>query len=278
MEKNLFVTKNENKKMIYIEELYDRGEFLKALKEIESYLALYPRDLKALYLQGKMLRMLKHNNEAREAFIKLFPYITENKEYEKKILIELIYLGIYERNYLDAYSYLERLEKVVSFGNTKCLNMGLVKVFLKRQLGMKIEPDETKKSNYFEAQLLNYSEDRALKRLQQSNENYRHFYDDVDVRDLFVQINSVISIAKITPAYNVFDTYIFYYPEAGYDEEGVLDYVQVLAYTDDFDNVKILEISPFRVKKYKEYINDLIDLEYQKEYLEDILKLNKKID
>ena len=46
---------------------------------------------------------------------------------------------------------------------------------------------------------------------------------------------------------------IFSYPNAGYDEEGTPDYLQVLAYS-DIDGVHILESSRFRAKKYKHYV------------------------
>ena len=107
------------------------------------------------------------------------------------------------------------------------------------------------------------------------NEDFRRFSPTVDFALLFDQIKGVISLAKITPAYNVFDTYIFHYPFVGYDEEGILDYIQVLAYS-DINGIHILEISPYRVQRYKKYVNDLVDLEYQKEYLESMTSLSRE--
>lgn len=278
MGKSLFVSKNENKKIINIEELYNKGDFLEALKEVEHYLDLYPRDLKALYLKGKLFRMIKFNDKAASLFIKLFPYIRGNKEYEIKVLVELIYLEIYERNYLAAYSYLERLKKVAIFNSVKSLNIELAEVFLRHQIGMPVSSSSDRKESYFESQILNYNENALIKRMRSNNGinikdgDFRRFDKDVDLTILLEQIKNIISIAKITPAYNVFDTYIFHYPNIGYDDTGALDYVQVLAYLRYDGEIKILEISPYRVHRYKSYINDLIDLEYQKMFLEETME------
>lgn len=274
---NLFVTKNENKKLLTVEALYEEGEFLQALNELERYLVLYPRDLKALFLRGKMYRMLQSPNEARSVFLQLFPYISENKEYKVKILTELLYLEIQERNYLSAYSYLGRLQKITN--SVKGLNFDLAEVYLKHQSGMQDSVED--KFNYFEKQIVSYDEEKCLKRLLFNNKsysststNFRHFSLSLDLKDLYDQIKNVLPLATITPAYNVFDTYIFSYPNAGYDEEGTLDYLQVLAYS-DIEGVHILEISPFRAKKYKSYVNDLLDLEYQKIYFEESISYSR---
>jgi len=268
---NLFVAKNENKKLINIKELYDNGNFERALCEIKNYLNLYPYDLIGLYYKGKLLRMLKMFDQSKEVFLELFPYISENREYKIKVLVELIYLEIYRRDYLTAFSYLERLEKVREFKNIKNMNIDLVKMYLLNQLGMDDKNTKIDKSNYFEQQIVSYDENKFLNRLLMNNmsnkendENFREFQDDIDLKDLYSEILNVISIAERTPTYNVFDTYYFYYPEIGFDKDGLLDYVQVLAYTNSDGNVSILEISPYRIDKYKNYINDVIDLEYRK--------------
>lgn len=275
---DLFVTKNENKKLLFIEALYEEGEFLKALNELERYLLLYPRDLKALFLRGKMFRMLQSPNEARNVFLQLFPYISENKEYKVKILTELLYLEIQERNYLAAYSYLERLQRITDF--VKGLNFDLADVYLKHQA--KMEERVQDKANYFEKQIKCYDEESCIQRLLSNNAScqkkvgFRRFSSSLDLLELYEQIKEVLPFATITPAYNLFDTYIFDYAEAGYDEEGTLDYLQVLAYTNENEEVSILEISPFRAKKYKSYVNDLVDLEYQKLYYEESVSYTRK--
>lgn len=278
----LFVAKNENKKLINIKELYNNGDFERALCEVERYLKLYPCDLIALYYKGKILRMLKMFDQAKEVFLNLFPYISENREYKIKVLVELIYLEIYRRDYLTAFSYLERLEKVREFKTIKNMNIDLVKMFLLNQLGI-CDNNEEKKTNYFEQQVVSYDENKFLNRLLMNNmsekekdENFRKFYDDVDLKDLYSEILNVISIAKRTPTYNVFDTYFFYYPKSGFDKYGDLDYVQVLAYRNDKGNICILEISPYRVDKYKNYVNDIVDLEYAKNDLYNQNLLEKK--
>jgi tetratricopeptide (TPR) repeat protein len=262
MEK-LFIAKNDNKKIILIEELYNRGDFSEALKEIKDYLSIYPDDLKILFFRGKVLRMLKANDEARLSFISLFPYIINNREYKIKVLVELVYLEMYERNYLDAYSYLKRLQKLnCSFLNS--LNIALASIYLSHQTKMN-NIEESNKKNYFEQQICCYQENIFLKRLLEYQDGYRKFNEDINLEELFNRIKNVISLANITPAYNVFDTYIFYYPLVGFDMDEICDYIKVLAYQDDL-GIHVLEITPFKVDKYKNYINDLIDLECQKEY------------
>lgn len=267
--KNLFISKCDDRKMNRIEDLYNRGEFLLALQEITHYLDLYPKDLKALYLRGKMLRLLKRTEEAREVFLMLFPFLLQSKEYQIKVLVELVYLEMQVKDYLSAYSYLERLERVLCFGETKGLNISLAKSYLRYQLGMAHEEAE---SNYFMEQVFHYDEARSKKRFLNQNfsaskkgENSRLFSPDIDLEELYSVIQNVLPIATVTPTYNVFDTYIFEYPGVGYDEEGILNHVQVLAYSDVGGGVFLLEISPYRAKKYKCFVNDIVDLESQKE-------------
>jgi tetratricopeptide (TPR) repeat protein len=128
------ITKNE-KRMNEIEALYHQGDFADSLDKINHYLSLNPNDFNALLLRGKLLRMLKLNDEARSSFISLFPYLY-TKEEKIKALIELIYLEIYERNYLIAYSYLKRLQKFNRpFYNS--INIELANIYLLHQTGMK---------------------------------------------------------------------------------------------------------------------------------------------
>lgn len=278
---DLFTKKTDNKKIKKIENFYNDGNFIAALKEIEHYLTLYPRDLKVLFYKGKILRMLKIVDGARNVFLELLPIVQYN-EYESKILIELIYLEIYNRNYLSAYSYLKRLQKSYDFKNIKGLNFDLAEIYLCHQCNIEIE--SSRENNYFGKQITDYSEERFMKRLLNNNlssmqilEGFRRFSGDVDLQDLYERIKGIISLARVTPAYNVFDTYIFEYPDVGYDEAGELNHVQVLAYTNVGGGVFILEISPFRVKRYKSYVNDIIDLECQLMFLEDEVKLQREI-
>jgi hypothetical protein len=262
------ITKNE-KRMKMIEELYHQGDFIAALSEVNHYLSLNPNDFNALLLHGKLLRMLKLNDEARLSLISLFPYLN-NKQDKIKVLIELIYLEIYERNYLDAYSYLERLQKLnCTFTNS--LNIELASIYLLHQTGMNTKISANEQKNYFEQQISFYQEREFLKRLLSNNNGgFPRFDDAIDLEDLYNRIKEVLPYAKITPTYNLFDTYIFYCPLVGYNVDGVCDYVKVLAYRDN-SGYHLLEILPFRVNKYKNYINDLVDLEYQKEFQKNLL-------
>lgn len=233
---DLFTKKVENKKIQKIENFYNNGNFVAALNEVEHYLTLYPRDLKVIFYKGKILRMLKMVDEAKNVFLELLPNV-QYSEYEAKILIELVYLEIYNRNYLSAYSYLKRLQKSYGFENAKGLNIDLAEIYLCHQCNIEIESN--RENNYFGKQVIEYSEDRFMKRLLNNNlssmqilEGFRRFSDNVDLEDLYERIKNVISLARVTPAYNVFDTYIFEYPDVGYDDDGELNHVQVLAYTD----------------------------------------------
>ena len=282
MESKLFTKNVENKKIKLIESFYDKGNFTAALNEIEHYLMLYPYDLKVLFFKGKILRMLKMVDEAKKEFLKLFSYVESGHEYGNKILVELIYLEMSSKNYLTAYSYLKRLQKSIGFKTINSLNMDLAEVYLKHQCGISIE--DSKKNNYFGKQVMDYSEERFINRLLNNNvsslqesERFRRFSSDVDLIDLYKRIKDVLPLASVTPAYNVFDTYIFEYPGAGFDDEGELNYIQVLAYNDVGGGVLILEISPFRVKRYKSYINDIVDLECQKYYSDDDMCLKREI-
>jgi hypothetical protein len=143
--------------------------------------------------------------------------------------------------------------------------MELASIYLLHQSGMNAEIRNIEKINYFEQQIFFYQESEFLKRLLSNNKgSFPRFDEAIDLEDLYNRIKAVLPDAKITPAYNVLDTYIFYCPLVGYNVDGICDYVQVLAFTDG-SGTHLLEILPFRVNKYKSYINDLVDLEYKNE-------------
>ncbi len=247
--------------MLEIKKQYQIGNFFDALAIIEQCLSLFGFDLELLLWKGKMLRMLKQNKEAREVFLMLFPYIENSRNLKVQVLIELIYLEIYEREYLTAYSYLCRLEKICD-RNTTTLNLELASIYLKVQAGLKISISSTNKPHYFEEQILDYREERFLNRLFQNNgvnsheDKARHFHPEVDLEKLFRQIKTNITKAKRASTYNLFDTYFFKYPFVGFNKMEDLHELQVLSFQNG-EGVHLLEISPYSVQKYKNDVNAL---------------------
>ena len=92
-----------------------RGNFSLALKSIQDYIKKYPKDIKALTMYGKLLRLSKETEKADEILSSLVPLFQGQKELGF-ILIELIYLKLDTYDYAKAYDYF-RLFQSLTFDN-----------------------------------------------------------------------------------------------------------------------------------------------------------------
>ncbi len=279
-----FVINKENKKGLHILDLFYQGKFDQALQEVCEYLQFYPHDLEFLCLYGKILRLLNKTREAKTCFCYLYEILKDKENYRSykiQVLVELIYIAIFEKDYFNGYIYLKRLELIAPAKEIKNLNLSLANIFFQKQLGMKIITPSLD-TNYFSSQICHYDEAKAKSRLVQTNyQQYpnlesRYYEEDLDLIGLFEDLTYVLDLAQKTPCYNVLDTYLFTCPDVGYDDEGILDNIQVLAYSWQGKNY-ILEMSPYRVTRYHLFINDINDL-YYRQKLKEETKLQRKIN
>lgn len=148
---------------------------------------------------------------------------------EKYRIISLIYLAsidIRKGKYSDAlnllgfvfFNYKNELDKYT------LTNITLLITLVKNNMGL-----ETQKTSYMSEQIIDYSVDTTLERVNTSSEKY-NFFPDLDLEATFYKLQELIAneYPKICACSNVCDTYLVDFPSAGILNDKVLDKMQVI--------------------------------------------------
>ena len=144
----------------------------------------------------------------------------------------------------------------------------MTKTLLEKKLNIYKPIIEREYYNYFERQVIAYDEAELLGHTTIFNAHqnlsdlngYIRFNSEIDINNLYEDIKKVISNSIKTPNYNLFDTYLFYYPNIGFAKDGAINHLKVLVYPNS-DNFDIVEFAPYRIKYYQSFINDFFELQ-----------------
>ncbi len=257
--------------------MIQKGKFRLALKCYREYLEQYPKDMDAYVRYGKLLRLLKNNPMAQEWLEKA---LIEGEKPEDicLALIELIYSYLDEYQFERAYHYFTIFESL-SFSNDffkSAMNTSLIRILLKKKLE-KYTPICRCEYNFFERQMIEYQEEETMWHTLTynlyGNSAFQNdnclFQEHIHMETLYEEIKRILPFAVKTPNYNVFDTYLFYYPNIGISKGEVLNYLKVCVIPDEWE-YQIVEFMPYKVYQYKTYVNDFkklqreTDLTYQR--------------
>lgn len=274
-----FNTRGSKDEFHFIYELYKKGDFSFALKCLLAYVEKYPRDFDALLMQGKLLRLLKQNEEAKNVFFRILSLFKEKKNVDiSHVFYELVHLELDERNYKEAFTYFN----IAFSGRSHCdiQNFKLLRFFLLNRLGLYDMSKESqgKKLNredysYHERQILDYQEDdlwNYLKSVKEGVQRYGTTFlkinEEVDYVFLGQRLKEILPYAVKCPDYGVFDSYIFSYPDFAEDENGEkIDYIRIFALQNDGEE-SIVDILPFQPYQYRTFINSIERLEAERLY------------
>lgn len=259
---------------IKIEKIFTQGKFHFALSCYQEYLEKYPKDRNASIWIGKLLRLLKNNSLAHESLEQALLEVKTQGEIDL-VLIELIYLCLDEYEFKKAYQYFLLFQQIpVSNEKNIALNTSLMRILLKKKLGIYSPNLKRDEYNYFERQFIQYQEEDLLSHIivynlygksAFENENPR-FQDDVNIYELLERIKMVLPISEKTPNYNVLDTYLFYYPNIEILKEESLNYLKVCVIPDKYD-YQIVEFVPCKISNYKIYVNYFKKLETKQSFI-----------
>ena len=169
---------------------------------------------------------------------------------EKYRIVSLIYLAsidIRKGKYSDAlnilgfvfFNYKNELDKYT------LTNMTLLITIAKNKIGL-----ETQKTSYMSGQIIDYSADTTLERVNASSEKY-NFFPGLDLEATFYKLQELIAneYPKICACSNVCDTYLVDFPSAGILNDKILDKMQVVTIIGTKDIISFYPVSELSYKK-----------------------------
>lgn len=176
------------------------------------------------YLNLGLLEMKEQNFQSAKKYLQ--KAAASNLVLSIKAYFSLAYIAIREEEYDTCYNIIEKLE-------TKDLNFELerslkkLKLYTDKKVGKPIPKQDYK---YTEKQIVDYSEDKAIKyigELHTENDALSVFGDDININTLFYQVKA--NIKNITPNISsLLDEYILTVPNVGYGPTGATDKIKVL--------------------------------------------------
>lgn len=263
--------KFNTKEKMQIEKIIESGRFHFALNCYQEYLEKYPKDRDAFIRYGKLLRLLNNSQGASE-WMEFLLLELETKEKVGFALIECIYLYLDQYDFDNAYKYFLQFQELSSVNEIFpiALNTSLMRILLKKKLGIYIPTLRREEYNYFERQIIHYEEEELLShtliynlygKSAFCNEN-PIFQEHIDIKFLYEEIKRLLPLAMKTPNYNVFDTYLFFYSNVGISKGEILNYFKVCVIPDE-EKYQIVEFLPCKPFQYKTFINDFEKLKLE---------------
>ena len=176
------------------------------------------------YLNLGLLEMKEQNFQSAKEYLQ--KAATSNLALSINAYFSLAYIAIREEDYDTCYNIIEKLE-------TKDLNFELerslkkLRLYTDKKVGRPIPKKDYK---YTEEQIIDYSENKAIKyigELHTENDALSVFGDDININTLFYQVKA--NIKNITPNISsLLDEYILTVPNVGYGPTGAADKIKVL--------------------------------------------------
>lgn len=278
-----YVVKMQNENLSFLQEAFYSGKFYYALECLKDYIRRYPSDEKAMFLYGKYLRLMNLKEEAYVFFTNNFDKLNK---YFMNGCLEFMFLLIDLEQYEEAFKYYNTIKeeefKTGKYINGHYIDFSNVRIFLMEKMGIYIPTVARDAYDYLDRQIIEYDERDFFNNLAQHQngegvliEENRTFFDEqFDVFALYLKINDFIQYADVTPNYSVFKTFVFEVPGVGYDMEGKLGYVTVLALEEE-EELRIVRMAPYRLTKYPSHINTWKELEIRKINADVGLKLER---
>lgn len=215
---------------IYIKLLFKDGEFDKATELSKNYL----KNREVAYYYALMLKYCNKTEEAKNLFI--YSYNCG----KTRAIIQYIIILIKENNYEEAYNcFLKIPEKYIEENKIE-INI------LRRYIYKKIFPElndiiKNDNLNYFSAQILNYDDEILENKIIRSqNVGKSRFNCEIGLENIISYVQE--KIEKEEPIYyDLFDRYIFEYPNVGTINRKNTDYIMVVT---NLNTKEIVNIYP----------------------------------
>ena len=239
------------KSIMNIRELMHNNLFSKALKECESFFLQFGEDGEILYHYAKCLSKMEQVPKAIETYLYLLEYQKSHQALDfvnacKCELFKLYYIYDY---YKEAYALFDQVKEDLK--QLYYYNISLLEKILQVKNGIEVTCDETSKG--FINRLVNYNEDRALihiyEHMHEVKQKPRHtLFQDIDLRELFYNVKSVLPQSKRIPRFHFNDLYLFYFPHIGEED------METILVVTNKGTSEIVSIYPEKTE-YTEFIN-----------------------
>lgn len=247
-----------------------------ALLECERYLSRFPYDVRACARYADILMRLGKFTEAEEVLNNVIFTSKTSELFKQDVVFNKLklytYLGQYDKSLEILRDNFDSLEKRGS-------DVTQILIFLKKKLGL-LMCDNYQGSGYKIEQIVNYSEEEAIKCITRChgntpNNSSCYFNENFPIKDVYYKIRKMLPLE--TKAYeNVIENvYFFKYLNNGIANSSKADYIKVYATLGTPD---IITMYPFNLKERKECIDLTPELEelHKVKKLSQIDKFNQK--
>lgn len=261
------MSKNKNRKEIVefwkIRKLIEDGKYHLAVSALQDFLQKYPGDSYSLKEYASILRC---QGEPEQALMLLSQCESDGEHSIRERAICYIYQEEYEKALLELNH--------ISGVHDKDLKQ--VESFCRAKLGIETAED----SKYYSIQqAIEYDEEKAIEHIKNHGKNCGrdYFNPDIDIKELYYNIQSVLS--RATPMINdsLLRYYSFFIKNVGYSQAGnSVNYLLVRVLPNSFDILTMFPDSLIR----NTYINNYTTLlaEVQTEKSPKIIKRESQID
>lgn len=259
--KNKLKKINQNKLII---ELINANKLVFAKEQIEDYLEKYD-DLEMKLIYGNVLCKLGYRDMAIDV------YRDGVLLGDKYAVLSLLKLSLEYDDLLYSHFLIKQCKKY-KYNPLDLKALRFAEMYVDSRLGLEIEPC-SEKEFYTAKQIMAYSEEEALKHIKAHYHKEPIFNESVNVDVLFDKIKANIHNAK--PAYAEIEKemYYFNYPNVGFENGQVVDYLFVIVIK---DTKQIFNFYPMSKEKIRpeHFIND-IESEKQLVYVQNKIRLSQ---
>ncbi len=219
----------EDAVICYLKILLKHGELNEAMNLCEEYIY---NDGVAFYY-ALILKNYGNNEEAKEILLNLFDRGNE------RALVVYITILIKELKYKEAYKYYLLISTEYRVNHIVEMDV------LRRNIYKHIFPELNETMSfenlpYFSEQIVKYSEDRLINKLQLYGDEKNSFRENIDLLDVIKYAKARISSLKPL-YYDVFDKYIIRYPNIGFSNRKNTNYIAVIT---NINTKEIVNIYP----------------------------------
>lgn len=240
-----------NKRLMYHEKGYQKDSYIKIrnlykaekynvlIKRASEYLNLYPDDINVRFMRAKAYRELKMFDESINDLkynlgitdSNSIQMLIKNKQDIDEHSLSALYFNYY---YLNRYE--SALELLPLMYHTNCLknhSVFISELIMRVQLGQKVNIDINKNlySLYTQNQVLNYSEEAALRHIKEhlnEKEDKSTFNEGIDLDYLFNLIRNNLCRNKRANKQEILEIYYFSIANVGYFEGMNCSFIKVV--------------------------------------------------